>query len=151
MPNGRRRPHTRYYLDLLERLETVELEYKLRRVRADAFQQRFWTDNNLRFRGALSEYEQQQQQPKALAADPSAAGAAAAKKDSQAISKGAPSSDDLAPFYTAWLSANSNRHKAYNRSLVSQLFRDLGPAWRYESLKAWAKVVRRAEKLLGRA
>ncbi|KDN36417.1 hypothetical protein K437DRAFT_260121 [Tilletiaria anomala UBC 951] len=182
---GTRRPHSQYFHRLLERLETAELEHKLRKIRQDAFHQRFWTDNNLRFQCSLKEYQFQLEAPETVASrshgaehlDPtlltasatvtspsSAESSSGGDAISQTLSKGSSSlviasvtqkqqqlkSDGLAPFYTAWLSANSSRHKAYNRALVKGLFQGLGPAMRYESLRWWASAVRRMEKAMGR-
>lgn len=47
----------------------------------------------------------------------------------------------LAPFYSAWLDANSKRYAAYNQRLWRMTRADLGPAMRYEGLKWWVRCV----------
>ncbi|CAO1635954.1 unnamed protein product [Parajaminaea phylloscopi] len=70
--------------------------------------------------------------------------AATSRKPSAYSSKAPnnPSQDLLAPFYAAWLSANSARHRAYNRQLWQMTREDLGPALRYAALKRYVKLVR---------
>lgn len=164
------KPHTAYFNRLLERLEVAELEHRLRRVRSDVFHERFWTDNNSRFQGSLGEFQQelaanrstevkdisdtQEGTPAASAKDESLERSRPSKPQPQVSlspsSTTTPKSDSLAPFYGAWLSANSSRHQAYNRALIGGLFQNLGPAYRYETLRCWAGFVRRFERAMGR-
>ncbi len=155
-----KKPHSAYFNRILERLEAAELEHRLRRVRSDAFHERFWADNNVRFEGDMDGFRANlEAQTRGTAAPSSEAPASDAQGRPQAGAQEAKAlspeqkranSDSLAPFYTAWLTANASRHKAYNRALVGGLFRDLGPAFRYERLRWWAGLVRRAERMMGR-
>ncbi|KAL9932276.1 hypothetical protein V8E36_008755 [Tilletia maclaganii] len=114
-----------YYKHLLQTLESASLSHRLRSARAQAFDQRFWADNNLRFardqeRALSSIPGSQEQEPQGQEA---AAAAAAAR------------------FYSDWLSANSTRHRAYNRILVRRTFADLAPEPRWRLLVRWVRVV----------
>lgn len=124
------KPHSAYFVSLLQRLEVAELEHHLRRSRSDRFSQSFWSDNNARYEKALGDEFSQGSRP----------GAASRAK----------SEDVLAPFYAAWLSTNSQRHKAYNDRLWAMTREDLGPAMRYSLLRWWVGVVRWWEAKLGR-
>ena len=142
----RRRGHSLYFERLLERLEEAELAHKLRRARADNFNQRFWQDNNARFIEALEEFRSRTSSSKAVATLKTAPAPTNtnAKESELEID-----SDVLATFYSAWLKANATRHRAYNRQLWSQTFEDLAPAFRYQALRAWAKLVGATERKLG--
>ncbi|PWN40048.1 hypothetical protein IE81DRAFT_293964 [Ceraceosorus guamensis] len=140
-PNGR---PSYYYLDLLSRLEAAELRHRLNRARAEALTQRFWADNNLRFGAAQDAFELEMQ----IAKKVERATRHVSPSSSSAFATG--SDDALTPFYSSWLSANAARHRAYNALLWQHTIRDLAPAAVYQTLKVWARVVRRWERLLGR-
>ncbi|KAE8240556.1 hypothetical protein A4X13_0g7733 [Tilletia indica] len=114
-----------YFKSLQARLESASLAYRLRSSRANAFDQRFWADNNVRFTRDLSQFQQ--------------AGHTATSGSVNAVG-GEEGSDD-AQFYKAWLSANADRHRAYNRALVRRTFADLAPEARWKVLVGWVRVV----------
>ncbi|KAK0534050.1 hypothetical protein OC834_002032 [Tilletia horrida] len=118
-------PPSAYYRALLEKLEAASLAQRLRVSRAQAFDQRFWADNNLRF---------QRDQASALSAP-------SASSEGQAEAEGQGQAQAAANFYSAWLSANAARHRAYNRVLVRRTFADLAPEARWRALVAWVRVV----------
>lgn len=133
-----------YFERLLARLEEAELAHKLRMARADSFNQRFWQENNARFIHALSEFRSRTGSSKAVAT------LRTRNTTNEQENELDLDSDSLATFYSAWLKANSARHRAYNRQLWRQTFEDLAPAARYQGLRAWAKVVGAVERRLGR-
>lgn len=148
-----RRPSA-YYSSLLDRLEVAELEHHLRRSRSDRFSQSFWADNNRRYKEALEKYQSDivplsnlrdrtsPSTPATSASSPTA-DVVPPPKSSAYLSKATnPKQDLLAPFYAAWLSANSARHEAYNRQLWQMTREDLGPALRYATLKRYVSIVR---------
>ncbi|GAC97448.1 hypothetical protein PHSY_005034 [Pseudozyma hubeiensis SY62] len=146
-PSRNARTPSLYFERLLSKLEEAELAHKLRMARADNFNQRFWQDNNTRFIQALSEFRSRTGSSKAVATLPKAVQEVnQATQDSELDLD----SDSLATFYSAWLKANSARHRAYNRQLWRQTFGDLAPAARYQALRAWAKMVGAVERRLGR-
>ncbi|EPQ30450.1 uncharacterized protein PFL1_01976 [Pseudozyma flocculosa PF-1] len=149
---ARPRGHSLYFERLLERLEEAELAHKLRSARADNFNQRFWQDNNARFIQALHEFRSRTTSSKAVAtlkSAPAPAPASAPINTNAQESELDIDSDTLATFYSAWLKANATRHRAYNRQLWAQTFGDLAPAFRYQSLRTWAKLVGAVERRLG--
>lgn len=83
-----------YAHNLGTRLEALQLQARLQSMWLDQFNQRFWTDNNLRFQRALDQFETR-------------AGFAA----------GEAPLDTVSPFYRAWLTANATRLRNYNRTL----------------------------------
>ncbi|CAD6951540.1 unnamed protein product, partial [Tilletia laevis] len=102
-----------YFQSLQSRLESASLAHRLRSSRAHTFDQRFWSDNNHRFARDL---------------------AASSTPHSPSPSE---TGENNAEFYTAWLSANADRHRAYNRVLVRRTFRDLAPEARWRVLVGW--------------
>ncbi|PKI82462.1 hypothetical protein MVES1_003401 [Malassezia vespertilionis] len=83
------------HLERLEqRLEAAQLQARLQSFWLDQFNQRFWTDNNVRFQRAVAEYE----------------------STSKLVVGKAPL-DDVAPFYREWLAVNGVRLRNYNRTL----------------------------------
>ncbi|CAO1621959.1 unnamed protein product [Jaminaea pallidilutea] len=138
MASSRRdqRPHSAYYLGLLDRLEAAELTHHLRLQRTDRFSQAFWSDNNARYAAALDQYKQ---------------GLSTSSSTSSSSSANAsPAQDLLAPFYTAWLRANRARHRAYNEKLWAMTKDDLAPAMRYQILRWWVGWVAWLEAKRGR-
>lgn len=135
-----------YFESLLAKLEEAELAHKLRMARADSFNQRFWQENNARFIQALSEFRSRTASSKAVATLPKTEASTVNAQENELDLD----SDSLATFYSAWLKANSARHRAYNRQLWRQTFGDLAPAARYQGLRAWAKVIGAVERRLGR-
>ncbi|KAF6767522.1 hypothetical protein PSEUBRA_005435 [Kalmanozyma brasiliensis GHG001] len=141
---GTSRAPSLYFERLLAKLESAELAHKLRMARADSFNQRFWQENNARFIQALGEFRSRTGSSKAVAT--TGKGNTTNEQENELDLD----SDSLATFYSAWLKANSARHRAYNRQLWRQTFGDLAPAARYQGLRAWAKVVGSVERRLGR-
>lgn len=143
-PGEQNQPHSRYLRSLLARLEVAELEHLLRCSRADRFNQDFWTDNNRRFGRALDEYQRGIPGPSPGA---SADGASTETTNSTSSTSSASASkkgkgeDLLSPFYAIWLSANAQRHQAYNARLWAMTKSDLGPAFRYAMLRRWVGTV----------
>lgn len=148
-------PLSSYYASLVARLEVAELEHHLRRARSDRFSQSFWDDNNRRYAEALERY--QSSVPEAIddaqgssqGTRATSPGQTAADTKPESTSKGLsanssnnPKQDLLAPFYAAWLSANSARHKAYNKRLWAMTKENLGPALRYAVLRKYVVLVR---------
>ncbi|WFD31218.1 hypothetical protein MSPP1_002252 [Malassezia sp. CBS 17886] len=72
-------------------LESAQLQSRLQSLWLDLFNQRFWTDNNIRFQNARAAYEAQVPQSTDLSA--------------------------LAPLYHEWLAVNSGRLRQYNQLL----------------------------------
>lgn len=143
---GTGKGYSAYYRSLLDRLEAAELAHRLRRTRADAFNERFWRDNNARFRTDLDSYRS----ARALALGDGGTEGSSSVKDVRGDKVTSPDADGDAPFYSAWLRANSARHRAYNAALWSRTFADLMPAARYEVLRWWTGVARRWEIVRGR-
>lgn len=143
MASSRRnqRPHSAYYLGLLDRLEAAELTHHLRLQRTDRFSQAFWSDNNARYAAALDQYKQ------GLSTSSSTSSSSSSSSSSANAS---PAQDLLAPFYTAWLSANRARHRAYNERLWAMTKDDLAPAMRYQMLRWWVGWVAWLEAKRGR-
>lgn len=142
MASSRRnqRPHSAYYLGLLDRLEAAELTHHLRLQRTDRFSQAFWSDNNARYAAALDQYKQ----------GLSTSSSTSSSSSSSSSANASPAQDLLAPFYTAWLSANRARHRAYNERLWAMTKDDLAPAMRYQMLRWWVGWVAWLEAKRGR-
>lgn len=163
-------PHSWYYRELVQRLEVAEMQSALRRVHSDAFHQRFWRDNNARYERDMYLFQTnppvppaQLAQQKTLALEdapaPSSVPAgetpvraeASASASPSEIGSAAPQRPPLpmSDFYQAWLGANTERHRAYNRALLTDLITGLRPAWNYAWLRIWTRTVKRAERTLG--
>ncbi|KAK0564309.1 hypothetical protein OC861_004358 [Tilletia horrida] len=117
-------PPSEYYRALLAQLESASLAHRLRTTRAWSYDHRFWADNNARFTRDLTNSNSNSQ---------------ATPGDAPPAAEGG--NEHAAEFYQSWLSANADRHRAYNRALVSRTFGDLAPEARFRLLVGWVRVV----------
>lgn len=110
-------PLAQYADSLLARLEAAQLHARLQTMWLDQFNQRFWTDNNTRFRQALEEYERQ-------------------------VSPGTtPPLEVVAPFYREWLSTNEKRLRLYNRALWLATYKVIIAQWSYVLRRSYTQAV----------
>ncbi|KOS13855.1 hypothetical protein Malapachy_1859 [Malassezia pachydermatis] len=108
---------SRYAEKLMTRLEAAQLHARLQSMWLDQYNQRFWTDNNVRFSRALQEYE-------------------------STISPNTPASlEQVSPFYREWLATNAERLRHYNRTLWVATYKVIGAQVWYRCVLGYTRVV----------
>lgn len=148
-------PHSWYYRDLVQRLEVAQMQDRLRTAQLDIFHQRFWNTRPLHVSlGApspLAQIPSAQPPPPPPAPAPPAPPADADTHPQTAIATPPlPSVQPVGALDALFQSRmGSARAREYNRALFKQLLPKLRPSWEFAWLRAWTKIVRRCERILG--